>query len=73
MFKGKNRLSHEIVVLLFEGHMRRVLRMFLCKRICSQSVWHLKVKDGGCVNVLLVENYGTAHGTVMAHYERMVE
>lgn len=56
MFKGKNRLSHEIVVLLFEGHMRRVSQMFLCSHTYSQSAWHLKVKDGGCGNVLLGED-----------------
>jgi hypothetical protein len=73
MFKRKNRLPHELVVLLFEGHMGRVLRMFLCNRIYSKSAWHLKVEYERCSNMLFGEDYGTAQGTAMADYGAMVE
>jgi hypothetical protein len=33
MLRGKNRLSHDIDMLLFEGPLRKVLWVFLCNCI----------------------------------------
>jgi hypothetical protein len=37
MIRGKNGLSEEIFLLLFEGNLREVLQGFLCKYILAQE------------------------------------
>jgi hypothetical protein len=36
IYRGKNELSHEMSLLPFQGHLRKVLQGFLCNYIYSQ-------------------------------------
>jgi hypothetical protein len=38
-FRGKNGLSHNIYFPLFEGHLMKILRIFLCSYFYVQAAW----------------------------------
>jgi hypothetical protein len=40
MFRGKNRLSHEIFLLLFEGNLRKLLPVFSADAFTNKQLWY---------------------------------
>jgi hypothetical protein len=48
MFRGKNELSHEVFLLLFEAHLRKVSQGFQCNRNCPQAALAFIAVAGSC-------------------------